>query len=100
MKNGTEERSCGDTAAGDNPPLLPRAVASARRMPGAPLDASDDLPKHRACQVAFGELQGEVPGMPNEASAGLEQSLLKTREGTSSEWRRAGRADAAGLPRL
>jgi hypothetical protein len=50
-------------------------------MPGAPLDASDDLPKHRVCQVAVGELQGEVPGMPNEASAGLEQPLLKTREG-------------------
>ena len=50
-------------------------------MPSAPLDARDDRPKHRACQVAFGELQGEVPGMPNEAFADLEQPPLKTGEG-------------------
>src|SRR5262249_4758791 len=62
---------------------VPRSAASSRRMAGAPRDARDDLPKHRACQVSFGELQGEVPGMPNEASAGLEQPLLKTREGAA-----------------
>src|SRR5262247_1755087 len=67
------------------PPMIhlpvPRSAASSRRMPGAPLDARDDRPKHRACQVAFGELQREVPGMPNEASADLEQPPLKTGEG-------------------
>jgi hypothetical protein len=29
---------------------------------------------------AFGELQGEVPVMPDEASAGLKEPLLKARQ--------------------
>jgi hypothetical protein len=41
---------------------------------------SDDLPEQRPCQVAFGKLQGEVPGMPDEAAAGLEQALLQARQ--------------------
>jgi len=42
------------------------------------LDARDDLPKERRCQVALGQMQDEVSGVPNEASAGLEQPLLET----------------------
>src|SRR5262245_59569580 len=52
-----------------------------RRVPGEPLDAPENLPKKAARQVAFGKLQGEVPSMPDEASARLEQPLLETREG-------------------
>jgi hypothetical protein len=50
-------------------------------MPRESLDARENLPKEAARQAAFRELQGEVPSMPNEASARLEQPLLKTREG-------------------
>ncbi len=49
-------------------------------MPRESLDARDDLPEQGPCQVAFGKLQGEVPGMPDEASAALEQSLLQARQ--------------------
>jgi len=41
-------------------------------MPGEPLDAPDDLRKQALSQLAFGQLQDEVPGMSDEASAGLE----------------------------
>src|SRR5438132_1152477 len=37
-----------------------------------------NLPKEGPRQVAFGHLKDEVPGMPNEAPAGLEEPLLKT----------------------
>src|ERR1700730_2181093 len=50
-------------------------------MPRQPLDAPENLPKETPRQVAFGELQSEVPSMPNEAPARLEQPLLETREG-------------------
>jgi len=30
-------------------------------------------------QVTFGELQGQVPGMPDERRAGLEEPLLEAR---------------------
>ena len=50
-------------------------------MPPESRGAPEDLPKERRCQVAFGELQGEVPGMPDEASARLEQPLLETFSG-------------------
>jgi len=46
-------------------------------MPRKSLDARHDLPEQGPCQVAFGKLQGEVPGMPDEASAGLEQAVLQ-----------------------
>jgi hypothetical protein len=46
-----------------------------------PLDALENLPNGAARQVAFGKLQGEVPGMPDEASARLGQPLLESREG-------------------
>jgi hypothetical protein len=41
-------------------------------MPRESLDAPDDLPKQALCQVALGQLEHEVPGVPNEALAGLE----------------------------
>jgi len=44
------------------------------------LDALEHLTKEIYRQVAFGELQDEGSGMPDEASARLEQPLLKTRE--------------------
>jgi hypothetical protein len=51
-------------------------------MPCQSLDAREDVPKERPRQVAFGELSREIPGMPNQPSAGLlEESLLQAREG-------------------
>jgi len=44
------------------------------------LDAPEDLPKERWRQVAFGQLQDEVPRVSNEAPAGLEQALLEARQ--------------------
>src|SRR5207244_4772055 len=38
-----------------------------RLMPCEPLDALKNLTKEVPRQVAFGKLQGEVPGMPDEA---------------------------------
>src|SRR5262249_21847559 len=51
-----------------------------RGVPRQPLDACDDLPKQRPCQITFGELQGEVSGMPDQAPAGLEEPLLEARQ--------------------
>lgn len=50
------------------------------RMPREPLDAPEDLPKEASCQVAFGQLEGEVPRMPDEGPAGFEQPPLQARE--------------------
>jgi len=49
-------------------------------MPREPLDAPDDLRKQALSQLAFGQLQDEVPGMSDEASAGLEQAPWQARE--------------------
>ena len=49
-------------------------------MPREPFDALDDLRKEALSQLAFGQLQDEVPGMPNEAPPGLEEPLLETRQ--------------------
>jgi len=49
-------------------------------MPREPLDAPDDLRKEALSQLAFGQLQDEVPGMSDEAPAGPEQALLQARE--------------------
>ncbi len=49
-------------------------------MPRESLDAPEDLPKESRCQVARGQLQDEVPGVPNEAATGLEQPLLEARQ--------------------
>jgi hypothetical protein len=45
-------------------------------MPRESSDAREDLPKERRCQVTGRQLEDEVSGLPNQASAGLEQSLL------------------------
>jgi len=49
-------------------------------MPCEPLDAPDDLRKQALRQLAFGQLQDEVPGMSDGASFGLEEPLLQARE--------------------
>jgi hypothetical protein len=80
----SSRRLCLETS----PPLRPvPLIASApewgsrsRRMPRQSLDAPEDLPKQAVRQVTFGKRQGEVPGMPDEASAGLEEPLLEARE--------------------
>jgi hypothetical protein len=45
------------------------------------LNVPENLPKQTSRQVAFGQLPDEVPGVPNEAATGLEQSLLQARQG-------------------
>jgi hypothetical protein len=65
---------------GVEPALSPGESARSRRGPHELLDALENLPKHAPGQVAFGELQGEVPGMSDEAAAGLEESLLQARQ--------------------
>ena len=50
-------------------------------MPRESLDAPNGLPKQALCQVALGQLEDEVPCMPNEAPAGLEEPLLEARQG-------------------
>ena len=52
-------------------------------MPGEPLDAPDDLPKEGPGQVTLGKLEHEVPRMPDQAPAGLEEPLLEARQGPS-----------------
>src|SRR5262245_63889237 len=50
------------------PPAGPQRVEpSARscRMPRQPLGAPENLAKRRPCQVAFRELQGEIPSVPD-----------------------------------
>ena len=63
--------------------LIPSAGCdspSSGRVPHESFDAAENLPKETPCQGAFGELQDEVPGMPNQAAAGLEQPLLQARQ--------------------
>jgi hypothetical protein len=52
-------------------------------MPGEPLDAPEDLPKEGPGQVTLGKLEHEVPRMPDQAPAGLEEPLLEARQGPS-----------------
>jgi hypothetical protein len=49
------------------------------RMPRESLDAPENPAEQGGCQVALGELQDDVPGVPNEAATGLEQALLQAR---------------------
>src|SRR5437762_1722372 len=49
-------------------------------MPRESPDALEDLPKEAPGQVTFGQLEDEVPSMPDEPPAGLEESLLETRQ--------------------
>jgi len=45
-----------------------------------PLDALENLPKEAPGQATLGKLEHEVPRMPNQAPAGLEESLLEARQ--------------------
>jgi len=49
-------------------------------MPRESPDAPEDLPKEAPGQVTFGQLEDEVPSMPDEPPAGLEEPLLETRQ--------------------
>jgi hypothetical protein len=71
----------GDTPAGDDPAPVSAHTPSSRRTPGEALDAPENLSKEAPGQVTFGQLEDEVPSVPNEAPAGLGQPLLETREG-------------------
>ena len=50
-------------------------------MPPESLDAGDSLAEQEPCQVTLRKLQREVPGMADEAPAGLEEPLLQARQG-------------------
>jgi hypothetical protein len=66
----------------------PEPSARSRRMPRESSDALENLPKATPRQVAFGKLQSEVPGMPDEAAAPLEEPLLKAcQRPTLNGWR-------------
>jgi hypothetical protein len=62
-------------------------------VPRQPFDAPDNLPKAGPRQVTFRQLQDEVPGMPNEATAGLEEPLLGARQGPTLD--RMGEGESA-----
>jgi len=57
-------------------------------LPRQALDVPEDLPKEVSRQVAFGKLEYEVPGVPNEAPAGFEEPLLETGQGPASDGER------------
>src|SRR5436309_2502086 len=83
-ERGHSECPVRDTSAASAPcsPLLhPTWGSQSRGAPRESLDALENLTKEVPRQVAFGELQGEVPSMPDEASARPEQPLLEAREG-------------------
>jgi hypothetical protein len=59
----------------------PPSEASSRRIPGEPLDATEDLPKEGPDHVTLGKLEHEVPRMPDQTPAGLEEPMLEARQG-------------------
>src|SRR5262245_51611258 len=61
-------------------PSLRVRQSGSGRMPRESLDAPENLPEEAPGQVALGQLEDEVSGVPNEAPAGLEQPLLETRQ--------------------
>jgi len=46
-------------------------------MPRESFGAHENLSKQARCQVALGERQDKVPGMPDQVITGLEQPLLE-----------------------
>jgi hypothetical protein len=56
-------------------PLPGTARVRSRGVPPQPLDALENLPKERPGQVAFGELQREVPRVPDETPQGNGEAL-------------------------
>ena len=57
-------------------------------MPHESLYAPEDLATQALRQVAFGQMEGEVPRTPDEAPAGLEEPLLEARQGPSLDGER------------
>jgi|SRR5262249_12536312 len=74
--------SCCATTPAPRRPLLssrtPVPDSGSGRVPRQPLDAREDLAKERPCQVTFGELQGEVPGMPDQPPETKSNSWVKS----------------------
>jgi hypothetical protein len=60
---------------------LRKSQSRSRGVPRESLDAPENLPKQPRGQVALGQLQDEVSGMPDEAPSGLEEPLLEARQG-------------------
>jgi len=56
------------------------ARVRSRRVPPQALDALENLSKERPGQVTFGELQREVPRVPDQPPARLEEPLLDAPE--------------------
>ena len=84
-------------------PLLRVGDSGSGRMPREPLDAPENLPEKSPCQVAFGQLQDEVPGMPDEAFAHVanaarpvECAILRVRKGGFGCPRRDGESSTTG----
>jgi len=50
-------------------------------MPRESFDAPENLPEEAPCQVAFGQLQDEVPSMPDQATTGLDDPPLEAHRG-------------------
>jgi len=48
-------------------------------------DVPENLPREAPRQVALGQLEHEVPRMPDEAPAGLEEPLLEGRQGPAPD---------------
>ncbi len=60
--------------------LAPCATAI-RSVPRESLDGPENLPEEGPRQAALSQLQDEEPRVPDEAAAGLEESLLEARQG-------------------
>jgi hypothetical protein len=65
---------------GDCAPAVPGVGHSDRRVERHPCRI-ENLPKEPSRQEAFGESQGEVPGISDEPRAGFEEPLLEARQG-------------------
>jgi hypothetical protein len=63
-----------------SPSLRVRGCRSAR-VPRESLDAPNDLTEEASCQVAFSRFKDEVPRMPGQALAGLEEPVLQAPQG-------------------
>ncbi len=70
-----------DTSAASSPaPHSPGSWCGARSrgVPRESLDAAKNLPKEAPRQVALGQLEHEVPRMPDQPPAGLEELWMAT----------------------
>jgi hypothetical protein len=60
---------------------LRKSQSRSRGVPRESLNTPENLPKEAPRQGALGQLEHEVPRMPDQPPAGLEQPLLETRQG-------------------